>query len=78
VQKATIDAFVHHVAEAQRILHSAADDLKEEVDTAFPHRRVGTFDKQQAKEWNQIATASMALAEVKDEIVELTPSQGPK
>lgn len=77
MDKQKIDAFVHHIAEAQRVLHDAAKEVSLEVKEGKPHLRFGTFDKQEAQEWNQIANASSGLVEVKDEIVELTPADAP-
>ena len=66
MQKTLIDEFVHHIAEAQRILRSAADELHNK------HER-RTFTREEAQEWNLFATISSALVEQRDHIVMLTP-----
>lgn len=77
MNKDTVDAFVHHIAEAQRTLTARADELCREVDEESPRLRHGTFDREQAQEWNQIREVSDELLESRDKIVELTPADAP-
>lgn len=78
MDKAKVDSFVHHIAEAQHVLKSAADELIREVeDEPHARRRSANFNREQAQEWNQIAEVSSELVESRDKIVELTPADAP-
>ena len=64
-----INEFVHHCAQARRVLRSAADELNHE------HHN---FTREEAQEWNSITEVYTTLDEQHTQIAELAPDPSVK